>query len=158
MRSIGLTFPEQRSTLCLALLALTLLGCRNQGADIAAPAYGEARCATCRGVITDAHFAAQYRLPDGSVQSFDDPACLFEALRGGGAAPNLIRFHDHGTDSWIDGPTAWFARTPATTAHGSGWAAYPSFAAAQDAVTAAGSGEILSFEQARATLRRPATP
>jgi len=45
-------------------------------------------------------------------------------------------------------------RTPATAAHGSGWAAYPSFAAAQEAVTVAGSGEILSFEQAKDTLRR----
>ena len=158
MRCLDLAPRRRPSHLLLALLALTALSCRNPGADIAAPVYGVATCAACRNVIADAHFAAQLRLPDGTVQSFDDPACLFETLRGGGAAPTLMRFHAHDADAWIDGPTAWFARTPASAAHGSGWAAHASFAAAQDAVTAAGSGEILSFEQARSTVRRSATP
>jgi hypothetical protein len=88
------------------------------------------------------------------VRSFDDPACLFDALRAEAAAPTAIRFRAHDGSGWLAGAGAWFARSPATAAHGSGWAAYPSFAAAQDAVASGGSGEILSFDQARNTLRR----
>jgi hypothetical protein len=35
-------------------------------------------------VIADAHFAAS-SVSDGTVQSFDDPACLFETCAGGAA-------------------------------------------------------------------------
>jgi hypothetical protein len=140
----------------LALIALGGAACRGGGDDVSPPAYGTATCAACGAVIGDPAFAAQYRLADGAVKSFDDPGCLFDALRAEAHAPALIRFRDHGGDAWLVAPDVWFARTPSTAPHGSGWAVYPSFAAAQDAVAAAGSGEILSFAQARATLRRKA--
>jgi hypothetical protein len=141
----------------LGLLLLTALACQGGGSDIAPPAYGEAKCAACGSLIDQPHFSAQYRLGDGTVKSFDDPACLFEALHAEASTPALIRFHDSTSDAWLD-TSAWFARTSATARHGSGWAAYPSFAAAQDAVTSAGNGEILSFEQAKEAVRRSPKP
>ena len=137
-------------------LALALAACQRGGGDMRGPIYRTTTCAACGSVISDPPFAAQYRLPDaeGTVKSFDDPACLFDALRGEPAAPTVVRFRAHDNSGWLTGKDTWFARTPETAQHGSGWAAYPSFAAAQEAVTAAGSGEILSFDQAKGALRR----
>jgi hypothetical protein len=142
----------------LGFAALTVGACRQAPTGLPAPAYGTATCATCGAVIGEARFAAQFQAADGAVRSFDDPACLFEAMRAESAAPRAIRFRDHERDAWIEPHAVWFARTPATAAHGSGWAAYASFGAAQEAVTAAGSGDILSFDQASAQLRRAAVP
>jgi len=138
----------------VALALSALAACERGGADLPSPTYGTAMCSVCGGVIGDEHFAAQYRLADGTVRSFDDPACLFESLRAEPSAPTVVRFLDHQRDTWIGPRDVWFARTPATASHGSGWASYPSFGAAQEAVTAAGSGEVLSFEQAKEQLRR----
>src|SRR5262249_28898684 len=127
-------------------LAVALAACRS-GGDMRDPTYGTQTCAACGGVINAARSAAQYRLPDApaTVKSFDDPACLFDTLRGEPAAPTAFRFRAYDDTGWLAAKDTWFARTPATAGQGSGWAAYPSFAAAQEAVTAAGSGEILSF-------------
>jgi len=135
-------------------VALALAACQRDGAELSAPAYGVATCAACAAVVDDPRFAAQYRLADGAVKSFDDPACLFDALRAESRPPDAVRFHAFDGEAWIGASEAWFARTPATASHGSGWAAYPSFAAAQEAVTAGGGGEIVSFEQAKTRLRR----
>jgi hypothetical protein len=155
--------PAMRTMLrgfSLVLLAFALTACRQSTpvADLPAPAYGTDRCAACGAVIEVQSFAAQYRLPDGAVRSFDDPACLFDALRKESTAPALIRFHDHDRDAWLTPEQAWFARTASTVGHGSGWAAYASFAAAQDAVATAGGGEILPYEQAKNRLSRSGTP
>jgi hypothetical protein len=135
---------------------VALSACQRGSSDVAEPVYGSAKCDACGAVIDDARFAAQYRAadPTGSIKSFDDPACLLEALRAEQVAPTATRFRSYDDTEWLTAAQAWFVRTPATAAHGSGWAAYPSFAAAQEAVTVAGSGEILSFEQAKDTLRR----
>lgn len=138
----------------VALAVGALAACERGGADLPVPTYGTATCSTCGGVIGDEHFAAQYRLADGTMRSFDDPACLFESLRAEPSAPTVVRFLDYQRDVWIAPSAVWFARTPATASHGSGWAAYSSFGAAQEAVTAAGSGEVLSFDQAKEQLRR----
>ncbi len=139
----------------LVALALLVVGCsRPAGDDFAAPAYGSATCASCQAVIAAPRHAAQLRRGDGTVLSFDAPVCLFRALRAEPAAPRDIRFHGDG-DTWIVADDAWFASLPgAATPHGAGWVAFPSFAAAQDAVARAGSGEILAFEQARERLAR----
>jgi hypothetical protein len=140
--------------MAVACLVLALAGCQRGSGDLPEPAYGAATGAACGTSIDDQRFAAQYRLADGTVKSFDDPACLFDALRAEAGAPSAIRFRAHDGSGWLAGAGAWLARSPSTAAHGSGWAAYPSFAAAQEAVASGGSGEILSFDQARTTLRR----
>lgn len=131
-------------------LALLLAGCTSGGDSLPEPAFGTATCAGCGAVIAAPRHAAQYQRADGTVQAFDDPGCLFRALRAEIQPPRAIRFHGAGDGEWIEASTAWFALVPGqTTPHGDNWAAYPSFAAAQDAVAQAGGGEILPFEQAR---------
>lgn len=134
-------------------LVLLLVACTRAAPDtVPPPAYGSATCATCQRVIAAPRHAAQLVRADGSVLVFDAPVCLFRALRAEATAPRLIRFHGPG-DEWIAAPDAWFAALPAAdTPHGTGWAAFPSFGAAQEAVTQAGSGEILAFAQARERL------
>jgi hypothetical protein len=154
MSRSSLPFRALRPILTLAL-AIALAGCQRDAGPLPTPDYGSAACATCQATITAPRFAAQLQRADGTVLSFDDPACLFVALRSEAAAPRHIRFHDAGADGWIDADAAWFARVPGqATPHAGGWVAYASFAAAQDAVAAGGSGEILPFAQARERIGR----
>lgn len=134
-------------------IALLLLGCHRGGEALPEPTWGSTTCAGCAAVIGERRHAAQLQRADGTVQSFDDPACLFRALAAAPQAPRVILFHGPGADEWIEASTAWFARVPGrATPHGEGWEAFASFAAAQDAVTQAGGGEILPFAEARQRL------
>ncbi len=133
----------------LCLVSLAPAACKRDAAVSTAPTVDGAICAACNSPINDERFAGQYRLSDGTVKSFDDPTCLFRSLRAQYGEPLVIRFRDHESDRWLAADQTWFARTDATKSpRGAGWAAYASFAAAQDAVTSAGNGEILSYEQA----------
>jgi hypothetical protein len=135
------------------VVGLLLSACTRGPVEIPAPEYGRSVCAACGSTIDDPRFAAQYALADGTVKSFDDPVCLFRALRAEPSPPVAVRFHAFGRDQWLSAGEVWLARTPKTESpRGAGWAAYPSFGEAQDAVAAAGSGEILQFDQARIRL------
>ncbi len=135
--------------LAICLTVVALAACNRDTTVSTAPTADGALCAACNGAINDERFAGQYRLSDGTVKSFDDPVCLFRSLRDEYGEPLVIRFRDYGSDRWLPADQTWFARTDGTKSpKGAGWAAYASFAAAQDAVTSAGSGEILSYEQA----------
>lgn len=137
----------------LALLFLLLVGCSRGGEALPEPAWGSTTCTGCGAVIGAPRHAAQLQRADGTVQSFDDPGCLLRALAAAEERPRAIRFHGPGANEWIDASTAWFAKLPGhPTPHGDGWSAFASFAAAQDAVAQAGSGEILPFDQARQRL------
>jgi nitrous oxide reductase accessory protein NosL len=132
------------------LFFLLLLGCSRSDDALPQPAWGSATCAGCAAVIGERRHAAQLQRADGTVLSFDDPACLLRALRAEAHPPRAVRFHGPADGEWIDASVAWFAKVPGqATPHGENWAAFPSFAAAQDAVAQAGSGEILPFDQAR---------
>jgi hypothetical protein len=143
-----------RTTLALAGLLAILPACRPDAA--AAPAaieYGTDLCAECRNPIGDPRFAGQYRL-GAAVKRFDDPGCLVRALRTDGAAANAVYLRGPG-DVWIGASDAWLAHTPATRSpRGYGWVAYADFGSAQEAVTAAGAGELLSFEDALGKIAR----
>lgn len=144
-----------RLPLLALALGLALAACQRAADPLPEPAFGSAPCATCQATIAAPRFAAQLQRADGTVLSFDDPACLFVALRAEAAPPLAVRFHDTTADGWIAAEQAWFARVPGqATPHGDGWAAYASFAAAQDAVAGGGSGEILPFAQARERVGR----
>src|SRR3954447_16313021 len=95
--------------LILLVTALAAIGCSRQAAiDIAAPAYGTDKCATCQAVIATPRHVAQIARADGTVLAFDTPGCLFRALRAESAAPGAIRFHGAG-EEWIAAADAWFA-------------------------------------------------
>ena len=147
-----------RFTVVLLAIGLAFAACnRGGGTTDSAPRTSGAVCAACGAIIGDEAFAAQYRLSSGTVKSFDDPGCLFRALRGESGDPTVIRFRARDSDRWLSASEVWFATTPETKSpHGYGWAAYASFADAQDAVAKAGSGEILPFDQARERIAAPA--
>lgn len=136
------------------MLALWAAACERGPASLPEPQYGIDRCAHCARVIGDPRPSAQYRTAAGEVKSFDDPACLFEALRAESDPPSAIRFHAHDADQWLAPAQVWFARPATPPESGSGWVVYPSFAAAQDAVTSAGGGMLMSFDEAKVRLQR----
>lgn len=143
-----------RAPLLALALALLLAACERDAPSLPEPDYAAATCAQCRERITAPRHAAQLQRADGTVLSFDAPVCLFRALSAETAAPRAIRFHGAG-ESWIAADEAWFAALPpGADVPKEGWTAFPSFAAAQDAVAQAGSGEILPFAQVRERIGR----
>jgi hypothetical protein len=140
----------------VACLALALLGgCRGDGPKVEPIAYGEATCARCQSQIREPAFAAQTRSSGGQVKVFDDPGCLIVSLRDAAEAPRHVLFHHYASDEWIAGGDAWFANTANTKSpQNYGWAAFSTFGEAQDAVTTAGGGEILPFDQLKQRLSK----
>jgi hypothetical protein len=138
-------------SLRILLLVCVIAGCRaGSGANPADVEFGEDKCAECGNVISDSHFAAQYVLHDETAKKFDDPGCLFRALRREMREPLGVFFHEHQGDDWVIADDAWFAHTPETkTPRGYNWVAYATFGSAQSAVTRSGAGEILRFDKAR---------
>jgi hypothetical protein len=136
---------------CIAFFAGLLFACSaDPTSNPATIEYGKDNCSRCGNVIQDARFAAQYSLSDGTVKKFDDPGCLIRSLTAEATAPSTVRLHVYAGDTWLDASEAWLARTPRIVSpRGYGWAAYPTFGAAQEAVTDAGDGELLRFEDAR---------
>ena len=133
------------------VIAVVVAACESRSSTPPASInYGQDVCAECDHVISDRRFAAQYALGAGTVKKFDDPGCLFRALRRDSAAPTSVYFQDLLSDHWLSSTEAWFANPPQlATPRGFGWAAYASFGEAQDAVTSGGGGQILQYEQAK---------
>lgn len=162
MRTSVHTLTRQIRAVSLILLVLPALviACQQGGTGGQAKIkYGHQLCSKCGNTIDEARFAAQYELPNGQVKVFDDPGCLFRAFSKERVAPSSVHFRDHGSDGWLPADKAWFAWTPQTRSpRGYGWAAYASFGDAQNAVTSAGGGEILHFEQAKERVAPRASP
>jgi hypothetical protein len=138
-----------------------VLACQPRPSAGPAPiAYGEDVCAACDHVISDRRFAAQYIMPGGVVKKFDDPGCLFRILRNEPGQPSAVYFQHFPGERWLSSKEVWFAATQgAKSPQGYGWAAYASFAEAQDVVTGTGGGQILPFEPAKERIaRRVPTP
>jgi hypothetical protein len=137
-----------------ACIGLFVAACQ-QSAPWTDPAVGTDTCDSCSAVIAAPRFAAQLQRADGSIVSFDDPACLLRALAASADPPRAVRFHTERDDGWVESGEVWFARVPGqTTPRGDGWLAFSSFASAQDVVAAAGGGEILPYDQLRQRLAR----
>src|SRR5690606_32754237 len=64
-------------------------------------AWDREPCAHCRMLISDPAFAAQLHRSDGTVESFDDPGCLFERLAAPGAPVHALWFHHLREDRWL---------------------------------------------------------
>jgi hypothetical protein len=135
----------------ILLLLLAVSACQRDGGEsFQEPQYGTDKCAECGSTVQDPNFAAFYELRQGARKVFDDPGCLFRSLRAETGRPAESFFHEHAGTRWLSGSGVSFAKTPATQSpQGYGWAAFGSFGDAQTAVTSAGTGEILSFAQAK---------
>ena len=143
---------------CIPLLLAGVIGTACQSAPAPKPvdiAYGEDICGTCDDVIKERRFAAEYVMAGNVVKKFDDPGCLFRALRAEPDPPTVAYFQHVDKEQWISDKDVWLATTPnIKSTHNFNWAAYGSFAEAQDAVAAAGGGQILPFAQAKERVAR----
>ena len=110
---------------------------------------GVSRCARCSAVIADKSWASADVGPSGETRLYDDPGCLVAARREGGGFDASLLFQDRGdSGAWLEAADAWFAKIPSLKSpQGYNWGVYASFADAQDAVTKAGGGRIVRFEQ-----------
>ena len=75
-------------------------------------AWDQEPCAQCRMLISDPAFAAQLRVEDGSVESFDDPGCLL--ARQGDRRAREVWFHHLREERWIPGDQVAFVPVPRT--------------------------------------------
>lgn len=148
-----MNFPR---VLALVTLAVLVGACRQaappQPVDIA---YGEDICGTCDEVIKDRRFAGEYIMAGKVVKKFDDPGCLFRALRNEPDPPSAAYFQHVDKEVWVGDKDVWLATTPKiASTRGYNWAAFATFAEAQDAVASAGGGQILPFAQAKERIAR----
>jgi hypothetical protein len=146
---VRLAFRNHGLAVLLLCTAIGGISCKKPE-ETAPIAYGVDRCTECSRVIAERRFAAQYRTAAGDRRVFDDPGCLFRAIRKEKDRAESIRFQDHELDQWLDADEIWFVRTPqSSTPAGYGWIACGTFSAAQDAVTSGGSGEVVRFDEAK---------
>jgi len=138
----------------LALILLGAAACQDRGVEPPQVELGVTRCQRCQRVINDLRWAAADRDDAGMNRVFDDPGCLFALRRERGGSEESSIFHDHASSgTWLRGADTWFAAPlQGISPAGFGWAAYASFGEAQDAVTAAGGGRILRYEQAASVI------
>lgn len=117
--------------------------------------FGRDICGTCDDVIKERRDAAEYIMAGNVVKKFDDPGCLFRALRNEPNPPTVAYFQHVDKEQWVSDKDVWLTTTPKVeTTQGYNWVAYGSFAEAQDAVAAAGGGQILPFAQAKDRIAR----
>ena len=108
--------PERARRLRLgfvAALALAIAGCGPPEGPQAI-AWDREPCAHCRMLISEPGFAAQLQLEDGSVESFDDPGCLFARLEARPAPVHALWFHHLSEDRWLPGDGVAFVRVAPT--------------------------------------------
>ncbi|MEB2346960.1 MAG: hypothetical protein OZ948_19785 [Deltaproteobacteria bacterium] len=77
-------------------------------------AWDREPCAHCRMLISEPGFAAQLQLRDGSVESFDDPGCLFARLDARPGHVHALWFHHLREDRWLPGDGVAFVRVAPT--------------------------------------------
>ncbi len=143
MNKVVLSLP-----LALALIS-GATGCQDQRLATPPLEVGKTSCARCSRTITDQKWAAA-EIVGERVKIYDEPGCLFEARRSKPKRSGPAVFLDHsGSGTWLSESEAWFGQAPTLASPaGHNWAAFPTFAAAQDAVTEAGSGRIVRFDEA----------
>ena len=135
----------------LISLLMTIAAC--QGKDAPQLTLGSSACHTCQSLIRHLQWAARDRGSSGEIRLYDDPGCLLSNLKSESSKGTAVVFQDHdGGGAWIKAADVWLAKTGEASPQGYGWAAYKSFAAAQDAVTAAGKGEIQRWSEVLANF------
>lgn len=74
--------------------------------------YGRDVCVGCSMVISEARFAAAYRLGDGTEKKFDDlGGLLIHGHETDELAAATVWVHDYQTEEWVDAPLAHYVPT-----------------------------------------------
>jgi len=105
--------PSARRALA-ALALLLALGACGPPEGPRPIAWDREPCAHCRMLISDPAFAAQLQLADGTVESFDDPGCLFARLAAQPGPVHALWFHHLREDRWLRGDAVAFVRVAPT--------------------------------------------
>ena len=104
----------KRLTMLVVMLSLIAAACGS--ADASGPPeinYGRDICVECGMIISEARFAAAYRLADGTDKSFDDLGGLLLHSREVGDAldPVTTWVHDLETEEWVAVGDVYFVPT-----------------------------------------------
>jgi copper chaperone NosL len=106
----------KKLSLVVLALVLGLVGAACGTADASGPPeinYGRDICVECGMIISEARFAAAYRLADGTEKIFDDLGGLLLASRetGDHLGPATTWVHDFETEEWVAVEDAYFVPT-----------------------------------------------
>ena len=104
--------------LLLILLAGTAQACGSAEAASGPPEikYGRDICIHCDMIISEARFAAAYRLGDGTEKKFDDlGGLLIHGHETGDLATATVWVHDYQTEEWLEAPAGHYV--PTRSAH-----------------------------------------
>lgn len=91
------------------LLLLAAAGCAAQ--DPGGPptiVFGEASCAHCRMLVTEARYAGVAVAGQGDVLPFDDLQCWLRYLAGHPGTVRRSWVHEYDSAGWLDPATAFF--------------------------------------------------
>ncbi len=74
--------------------------------------YGEDICESCKMIISEKDFAAQYKLSTGKTVKFDDLGCMFHYMKGEDKAQiSAVYVMDYDSKQWVDGESAYYVWT-----------------------------------------------
>ncbi len=74
--------------------------------------YGREICLQCGMIISEARYAAAYRLPDGTERTFDDlGGLLVYGHEHGELSDSEVWVHDVETEAWVRAERAWYVMT-----------------------------------------------
>lgn len=101
------------------IVAVSLLGgpgaaCGNAEAATGPPEinYGRDVCVECSMVISEARFAAAYRLEDGTEKKFDDIGGMLKHGQETGEVAGAVAWvHDFSTEEWVEAAAAFYVPT-----------------------------------------------
>ncbi len=96
------------------VLPLLASACARQEPTSGPPeiAYGRDICVQCGMIISEPRFATAYRLPDGTVEKFDDlGGLLVHGHQTGELDRATVWVHDADTEEWVDADAAFYVAT-----------------------------------------------
>ena len=144
--------------LLLVLLAGTAQACGSAEAASGPPEinYGRDICIHCNMIISEARFAAAYRLPDGTEKKFDDlGGLLIHGHETGDLETAAVWVHDYETEEWLQAPAGFYVPThSAHTPMGYGVVAFSDHGRAAEFADGV-AGEVIEWD---VVLQLPTAP
>jgi len=98
----------------VTLLSGVAAACGNAEANTGPPEinYGRDICIECNMVISEARFAAAYRLADGTEKIFDDIGGMLKHGQENGEVTDAVAWvHDFTTEEWVEAAAAFYVPT-----------------------------------------------
>ncbi|HEX16114.1 MAG: hypothetical protein DRG33_06410 [Deltaproteobacteria bacterium] len=141
------------AALALMFLLFFYGGCKKEGPPKPVPIYpDEDVCETCRMLITDLRFAAEFIPKKGRAKKFDDPICMIRYFDMAkkldlGITPEDVRafyVKDFYTKEWVRAEEATFVKANIVTVMGYGVVAFKDRAQAE-AFAKEHNGKLLKF-------------